>query len=1001
MDVFDLYAKLTLDISQYTNNLETAQGQAQGFGSSIKSGFGAALKVAGAALTAATTAAVGFGKSSVDAATSFESAFTGVRKTVDATEEEFAQLSNWIMEASTKMASSKESIAETMEIAGQLGISGVGSLEKFTETMVMLGDTTNLSSEEAAGALARFMNITGDSAENADRIGSVIVDLGNHFATTESDIVNMSTRLASAGTIAGLTANDILALSTAMSSVGIQAEAGGTAMSQTLAKMEKAVADGGDDLKKFAAVAGMSAKDFAEVWKGAPIQAVQAFIGGLGELNEADESVILTLEELGLKGIRQTNMLQALALSSEMLGSAVDMANTAYEENIALSNEATLRYQTTESAAVQTAEAFKNLKVVIGQELLPAYSNLMAFSKAAMEAMTQGFQEGGLEGFFASFGTAISDGLNAIVQKLPEAISLGSKLIGAIVQGFMDNIDSIVFAAWDTVETLMNGLVEATKNYDSKIIEIIEWIVGSFVENSMGIIDAGYQIVSNLVEGISQAIPEFIPNIIDRILSIFEYLIKPENISKLVKAGTTLLKAIAQGLIDGTKMLVSWLPDVVKAIVNGLKEGLPILIQGVVDVVNMLIESLPEIIYLIADAIPQIIETFVDLLETSLPQILDGIIQIIEAIAENLPTIIQALVDAIPVIIEAILNGWMTALPIVIQAFVKYFIAIAEHMPEIIGALIEAIPMIIEAIYNGLLAFENDLKVKLAEFCLRIWQGVVEWWEQTQQSIAEAWTTFMDAVKMWFEDLPYNLGLALGDMIVKLGDWILEVDNWVKNELPKIIDAIVNWFAELPGRIWNWLVDVVNKYDEWKKESEAKVQEVIPQIIDSIAAFFEELPEKALQWGKDMIQGFIDGVGAMAQAAWDSIESFVQGIADRIGHSHPKTGPLARDYEWMPDMMELFAEGIEDNAYLVNDAIEKSMDFSDMIVKPDVDYQRVYQNDTGAQLAQMVALLQELVDGGMDVSLEGDAREIFRVVEKQNRQRTKATGYNSLAMAGG
>jgi hypothetical protein len=49
----------------------------------------------------------------------------------------------------------------------------------------------------------------------------------------------------------------------------------------------------------------------------------------------------------------------------------------------------------------------------------------------------------------------------------------------------------------------------------------------------------------------------------------------------------------------------------------------------------------------------------------------------------------------------------------------------------------------------------------------------------------------------------------------------------------------------------------------------------------------------------------------------------------------------------------------------------------------------------------MVSLLQQLVDNGMDITLEGDAREIFNVVEKQNRQRTKATGYNSLAMAGG
>ena len=49
----------------------------------------------------------------------------------------------------------------------------------------------------------------------------------------------------------------------------------------------------------------------------------------------------------------------------------------------------------------------------------------------------------------------------------------------------------------------------------------------------------------------------------------------------------------------------------------------------------------------------------------------------------------------------------------------------------------------------------------------------------------------------------------------------------------------------------------------------------------------------------------------------------------------------------------------------------------------------------------MVSLLQEILEHGLDVGLEGDAADIFNVVNRQNRINTKATGYNSLAMAGG
>lgn len=183
------------------------------------------------------TAFGGAVKSAVD----WESAFAGVKKTVEGTDEEYAQLADAIKQMATETASSKEDIAGVMEVSGQLGVTGVDGLTAFTKTMVMLGDTTNLSSEEAATSLARFMNITGESYTDADKLGSAIVDLGNNFATSESEIVAMSTRLASAGTVAGLSSTDILGLSAAMSSVGIQAEAGGTAMTQTLTAISSAV----------------------------------------------------------------------------------------------------------------------------------------------------------------------------------------------------------------------------------------------------------------------------------------------------------------------------------------------------------------------------------------------------------------------------------------------------------------------------------------------------------------------------------------------------------------------------------------------------------------------------------------------------------------------------------------------------------------------------------------------------------------------------------------
>lgn len=311
--------------------------------------------------------------SCAQASMDFESSITGVAKTTDLTDEELAAMSDSIKALSTEIPATTDEIAAVAEAAGQLGIQKDVLLD-FTEIMTMLGTATNMTADEAATALARFANITGMSTDNYGRLGSVIVDLGNNFATTESEIVAMGTRLASAGKLAGLTEPEIMALAAAMSSVGIEAEAGGTAMTQTLNAIEKAVAKGGDDLSEFARIAGMSSEEFSAAWKNDAMSALTSFIGGLGKLDEQGESTVLVLEDLGLTGIRQSNMLKSLGLAADQMTSAVDTANTAWQQNTALTNEANKRYATAQSRLTMMQNAYNNLKVAIGDAYTPALS---------------------------------------------------------------------------------------------------------------------------------------------------------------------------------------------------------------------------------------------------------------------------------------------------------------------------------------------------------------------------------------------------------------------------------------------------------------------------------------------------------------------------------------------------------------------------------------------------------------------------------------------------
>ena len=349
--------------TQFGQKCETA-------GQKLKS-VGDKLSSIGQSLTTKVTAPLaGLGTAATKAAVDYETAFTGVAKTVEATDEELAQLSDDIRQMAMEIPSTTTEIAAVAEAAGQLGIA-TDDVMSFTRVMIDLGNSTNISAEEAASALAKFANITGMTADEYSNLGSTIVALGNNFATTETDIVEMSTRLAGAGTTAGLAETDILALATAMSSVGIEAAAGGSAMSQTMTAIEKAVAGGSDKVEEFARIAGMSADEFAQTWKDKPIDAITAFISGLGKLDEQGESATLVLDELGLSGLRQSDMLKRLSSASDLVSDAVEMSSKAWKENTALSSEASKRYETMASKMKVMKNTINDVGITMGNILIP------------------------------------------------------------------------------------------------------------------------------------------------------------------------------------------------------------------------------------------------------------------------------------------------------------------------------------------------------------------------------------------------------------------------------------------------------------------------------------------------------------------------------------------------------------------------------------------------------------------------------------------------------
>lgn len=322
---------------------------------------------------AATALAAG-GVASAKFAIDFEDSFAGVKKTVDATPEQLAKIKQGIIDLSTTGIDGRGAIPQTTtelnELAaagGQLGISQENIVD-FTEVMAQMGSATNLVGEEGAATLARFQNVMGVGQNEIRNIGSAIVDLGNHSATTESEIAEMALRMGKYGSSVRMSAADVLGYSAALSSLGIEAQMGGSAIGRTWLSIEKAVANGGEGLKAFAKYSGKSAEEFKEQWNTDSSGAFNGLLKGL----QSAENLTVALDDLGINNTQDIQAMMALVNGYDLVTESVNRSNTAYQENTALQEEFNAKNETTASKLANTKNNIVEAARSIGETMLPS-----------------------------------------------------------------------------------------------------------------------------------------------------------------------------------------------------------------------------------------------------------------------------------------------------------------------------------------------------------------------------------------------------------------------------------------------------------------------------------------------------------------------------------------------------------------------------------------------------------------------------------------------------
>lgn len=806
-------AYLDMDLTNFNNGIVAANSSLQRFMNSnnrdlnaYATAIGSTMSNIGSSLTRTISAPlVSLGESAVQASRDYESAFTGVRKTVDATAEEYEQLSKNIKKMATETASSAEDIAGVMEIAGQLGINlgkNGEEITKFTKVMVELGDSTNLSAAEAADSLARFMNITGTATKDVDKLGSTVVDLGNNFATNEDEIVTMATRLASAGTVAGLTEQEILALSTAISSVGIRAEAGASSMSTTLTQIEKIVNGVGENseetLTKLASVAGMTAEEFAESWKNEPIKALTAFLYGLGQINEADESMIVTLDELGMSSIRQGNLLRALGLSSENLADALEVANKAWDENTALTIEANKRYETLDSKISQLNERWKEMKRQLAEVLIPYLEKFMGIISKLIEWFTN--LNDGTKKMIVTIAAVVA-ALGPVVLILGQLISSFGQIGTAM--GMLNTMFTHVFEAMSLARAGFVGFANETSLLGSVIGQLGAGPLAALVVGIMAVVTAIVQLWNES--------ESFRNNIIE----------------------------IWNAILDTVKRV--W--DALKPVFDALIEAFFVIVDALKPLIEILVDTLKPIIIFILDLIAQVAEI--------IGPVLVPIIKILSDVISILITLLTSVLEILSPIIKAVIYLG--------EIIATIFIETTRMAIEIIGVLLSALQRFTSFIRENFVAALEWLRERWDS----LWNDILNVGRNVTDAIKNVVKGLVDGIVNLFKYLKYVL---IGDPIVI--DLVEGIYNIFKNGFEKVkevvssmVEAVINFFKNLFNTAINLISNFVNSFISGFNKLKESVENIFTNVINSILSLGSKLVDEASKIGKNFIDGLNSAIG--------------------------------------------------------------------------------------------------------------------------------------------
>jgi len=318
---------------------------------------------------------VALGIKSFNLAQDYETAMSRLQIATGGTEETMASLDAQVLSMTSEIPMTYVELTDLMTRLAQAGVP-IENLKQFTAAMAGLGATTDVGAVESAQGVMQFLTVLNESPEKVGNMASALLVLGNNSVSTGAEIFAMAQRMAGMGNLAGLNAPEILSLAAAFSSMGINAEAGGTAAAKLMKEFALAAETGKGayaSVEQISAVMKVSTTDFTTMWAADPAATMVKFFDGLATgAADGNTSVLAMLDSLGLTEARLSNLIAVAASNPDFFSEMLATGTAAWEDNTAAAEATTTAYSTSESQTALSMNAIENASADMGTNVVDA-----------------------------------------------------------------------------------------------------------------------------------------------------------------------------------------------------------------------------------------------------------------------------------------------------------------------------------------------------------------------------------------------------------------------------------------------------------------------------------------------------------------------------------------------------------------------------------------------------------------------------------------------------